>query len=247
MKDQLTLGMQQTKKAESGFNPLDAFVRVPFVNEIIKGDSRELIKELPENSIDLLVTDPPYFVPAQSYVGKRGDSYRRKTLADATMLETAFIYIFELLSNPLKPSASAYVFCDGQSYPMVFKAMFPHFKYVRPLIWDKKVSYNGYTWRHQHEIIAWGEGFDAERIPTGDGDILRHSGVKQKDRLHDAEKPIQLIVDLIKKHGENKLILDPFAGSCPVAAGAKLTNNHFICFEYEQKNVDAGYERLKAL
>ena len=123
--------------------------------------------------------------------------------------------------------------------------MYPYFNYVRPIIWNKLISYNGYTWRHQHEIIAWGEGYEAERIPTGDGDILECRGVLQKDRLHDAEKPVKILSSLIAKHGKENLVLDPYAGSCPVAVAAKVTGNYYICFEYEQSHVETGKERVK--
>lgn len=214
------------------------------IDSINQGDCRELVEKLPDNCIDILIADPPYFVPANSYVGVRGDGYHKKTLADISILEAAFIYMFEKFARVLKPTGTAYIFCDGQSYPIMWRAMYPHFNYVRPLIWNKIISYNGYTWRHQHEIIAWGEGYEAERIPTGDGDILECRGVLQKDRLHPAEKPVKIISDLIAKHGRENIVFDPYAGSCPSAVAAKVTGNHFICFEFDKSNVETGRQRV---
>ena len=56
MKDQLTLNMKQTKKAESGFNPLDAFVMLRH------GDCLDIMPELSDKSIDMILTDLPYGV-----------------------------------------------------------------------------------------------------------------------------------------------------------------------------------------
>ena len=214
------------------------------LDSIVQGDTKELVAQLPDSSIDLLVTDPPYFLPVQSYVGTREGGYSRRTLADMTILQTYFDVMFEQFARVIKPSGTAYVFCDGQSYPIIYRSMYPYFNYVRPLIWNKIVSYNGYTWRHQHELIAWGEGFEAERIPTGDGDVLECRGVLQADRLHPAEKPVKIMRDLIAKHGKEKIILDPYAGSCPVAVAAKVTGNHFLCFEYDKVNVETGRQRV---
>lgn len=213
------------------------------VDSIVQGDNRDLIQHVPNASIDLLVTDPPYFLPAQSYVAARGSSSKR-SLADTTILQTYFDVMFEQFARVLKPTGTSYVFCDAQSYPVIYRSMYQYFKYVRLLIWDKIVSYNGYTWRHQHELIAWGEGFEAERISTGNGDVLQCRAVLQKDRVHGAEKPVKLLRDLIAKHGAGNLVFDPYAGSCPTAVAAKITSNHYLCFEFEKPNVEIGRKRV---
>lgn len=214
------------------------------LNTIVTGDARELVRRLPNRSVDLLVTDPPYFLPVQSYVGTREGGYSKRTLADTSILQTYFDVMFEDFTRVLKPTSSAYVFCDAQSYPIIYRSMYPHFKYVRLIIWDKVISYNGFTWRHQHELIAWGEGEDAERIPTGDGDVLQFRGVLQKDRVHDAEKPVNLLVKLIEKHGQGNIVFDPYGGSGSTGEAAKRTGNHYLLFEYEKNNADSARQRI---
>ena len=124
----------------------------------------------------------------------------------------------------VKPDGTFYIFCDAQSYPIFYQVMFPYCKHVRLLIWDKMVSYNGYTWRHQHELIAWGEREHTKRIATGDGDIIQCRGVLQKDRRHPAEKPVEVIRKILVKHktpAGDLLILDPFIGSGSTAIVCK--------------------------
>ena len=127
------------------------------MNKIHLMDCMEGMKEIPDKSIDLIVTDPPYFLPTQSYVGVRGSGYIKRHLADTSILRGFFKQVFSEMDRVLKATGTFYVFCDAQSYPIFYDVMFPHCKHVRLLIWDKIVSYNGYTWRHQHELIAWGE------------------------------------------------------------------------------------------
>ena len=69
------------------------------INSINIGDTYELIDNLPAGSVDLLVTDPPYFLPVQSYVGTREGGYNRRTLADMSIMQTYFNVIFEKLST----------------------------------------------------------------------------------------------------------------------------------------------------
>lgn len=215
------------------------------LNQIYTGDARALAEGIPDNSVDLLVTDPPYFIPVNSYVGTRESGYARRTLGDMSVMQTYFDVMFGGFLPKLKSNGSAYVFCDAQSYPLIYRSMYPFFRYVRLLVWDKILSYNGYTWRHQHELIAWGEGIEAERIPTSDGDVLEFRGVLQKDRLHPAEKPVDLIMKLIAKHGTGLTVLDPYTGSGPVAEAAIRTGNNFLCFEIDPPTVEAANGRVR--
>jgi site-specific DNA-methyltransferase (adenine-specific) len=212
-------------------------------NNIINKDCLDGLKELETASVDLIVTDPPYFLPVNSYVGKRGEGYTKRHLADTSILKGFFKQVFAELFRVLKPTGSIYVFCDGQSYPIFYEVMFPYTKYVRPIIWDKIVSYNGYTWRHQHELIAWGELEDSHRVPTGDGDIIKCRGVLQKNRNHPAEKPVELLKKLIAKHSEAKIVLDPFIGSGSVAVAAIELGKSYIGFELNEKFCEIANSR----
>lgn len=181
--------------------------------KLIQGDCLDVLPGIENNSIDLIVTDPPYYLPINSYVGTRVNGYQKRSLADTSILRGFFDRIFKEFDRLIKKNGTFYIFCDAQSYPIFYNSIYPYCNHVRLIIWDKIISYNGYTWRHQHELILWGEKEDTERIPTGEGDIIKYRGVLQEDRLHPAEKPVGLIKILIKKHKEAQNILDPFSGS----------------------------------
>jgi len=210
-------------------------------------DCLEGFKQLDDNSIDLVITDPPYFLPINSYVGKRGEGYHKRTIADTSILKGYFERVFEEVDRIVKPNGTYYIFCDAQSYPIFYQAMFPVCKHVRLLIWDKMISYNGYTWRHQHELIAWGEKEKSRRINTGDGDIIKCRGVLQKDRNHPAEKPVDVIRKLIVKHNtpaEGLVILDPYVGSGSTAIVCKQLKLNYIGFELEKEFYNVALNRL---
>ena len=210
---------------------------------IYHGDCRDVLPQLEAESVDLVLTDPPYFLPVNSYVGTRENSYTRRTLADTSILRSYFKDTFLLIDTIIKDNGTYYSFCNANSYPIFYEALFPLCKYVRVLVWDKIVSYNGYTWRHQHELIAWGEKDKADRVPTGDGDILKERGVLQKERLHPAEKPIPLLKRLIAKHHTTK-ILDPFMGSGTTLRAAKGLGRRAIGIEIEEKYCEIAAKRL---
>ena len=209
---------------------------------IYHGDCREVLPEL--RHVDLVLTDPPYFLPVQTYVGTRGNGYRKRMIGDISILNGFFDTTFDQVASILKVNATIYVFCDAKSYPIFWRSLFPICKHVRLCVWDKLVSFNGYTWRHQHELIAWGEMEEAERIETGDGDVLQFRGVLQEERWHPAEKPIDLLTKLIAKHSSAKVVLDPFMGSGTTLRAAKDLGRRAIGIEIEEKYCEIAAKRL---
>src|SRR3990167_4276025 len=212
-------------------------------NKIYEVDCIDALKEIADHSIDLIVTDPPYFLPAVHYNTRKQFS---RNFADLGILEHFFKDIFREIKRVIKPSGKIYMFCDCQSYPLFYYHMYPFCKSVRPLIWDKKTSINGYSWRHQHEIIIFAEMPEAKPIPSGDGDILRFSAVKVDNRLHPAEKPIELLASLIKKSSdEGDLVLDPFMGGGSTALACRSVNRKFIGFEKSVEYCKIANDRLQ--
>lgn len=206
---------------------------------IYHGDAMDVLPELDE--VGAVITDPPYFQPATHYVPARGAKPIR-SLGDTSVLTHAFKAWASEIDRVLSDEGSAYIFCDGQSYASAFAAFWPLGR-VRPLIWDKVVSFNGYTWRHQHELIAWVERPGAKRVPTGDGDIVKERGVPQADRLHPAEKPVALMGRLIAK--TEGTILDLFLGSGSTLVAAKQAGRKAIGIEIEERYCEIAAMRLQ--
>ncbi len=208
---------------------------------IIRGDCIEELKDLKDKSIDLIVIDPPYFLPAQHYNTRR--EFRRN-FGDLGVMEGFIKLVFSEFKRIMKDEGILYIFCDGQSYPLFYYHLYPFCKSVRPLIWDKKTSINGYHWRHQHELIIFAQMPKNEKVPTGDGDILRYNAVKIGERKHPAEKPVELLKRLIEKSSkEGDVVLDCFAGSGSTMVACKELNRKYIMIEKE----DGYFELIKKL
>lgn len=202
--------------------------------EIKLGDCLELMRNISDESIDAIITDPPYFLPANHYQTRKQFN---RNFSDLSIIEGFYKGVFEQFRRVMKKDGTLYIFCDGQSYPLFYFHLYPFCRSVRPLIWDKKTSINGYTWRHQHELIIFAEMPEANPIPTGDGDILSLNAVKVENRVHPAQKPLELIIKLIEKSTqEGAVILDPFMGSGTVGVACVKCNRNFIGYE-----IDSGY------
>jgi len=212
------------------------------INQIICGDCLEVMKTFPDKSIDLIVTDPPYFLPAVHYNTRK---YFSRNFADLGILEHFFKDVFKEFSRIIKQESYIYIFCNGQSYPLFYFHLYPFCKSVRPLIWDKLTSINGYSWRHQHELIIFAEMPKSKPIPSGDGDVLKCRAVKVDERLHPAQKPLDLIKRLIQKSSkENDIILDPFAGSGTTCIAAQELNRRWLGIDISRKYCNIASARF---
>jgi site-specific DNA-methyltransferase (adenine-specific) len=203
---------------------------------IYHGDCREV---MPGLKCGALVSDPPYFLPAVHYSVRSGTS---KSVGDLSILENYFCGVFKEFAAALSGDGTAYVFCDGQSYPIFHRASYSVFRKVRPLIWDKQVSINGYSWRHQHEIVLFGEMSEAPNVPTGDGDVLKCRAVPIGERLHLAQKPVELLKRLIAK--STGVVLDPFCGSGSTLLAAAQHGREAIGIEIEERYCEIAANRL---
>ncbi len=209
---------------------------------IIKGDCIDEMEKMKENSVDMAVIDPPYFVPAVHYQTRK---QFKRNFGDLGIMEHFFKEVFKQLTRVVKSTGVIYIFCDGQSYPLFYYHLYSHCKSIRPLIWDKKTSINGYHWRHQHELIIFAQMPENQKVPTGDGDILRYSAVRVGERKHPAQKPVELLKRLIEKSSKEKdIILDCFAGCGSTGEACKELNREFIGIEKEEEYYTMMEERL---
>ena len=204
----------------------------------INTDCMEYMKKLPDNCVDMVVTDPPYRYRIEHGVSR---THTVRSISDLSPIQTYFDMLFQQLSRILKPDGCMYVFCDENSYPIFYYNLYPMFEKIRCLVWDKMHCKLGHNYRHQNELIIFVTGKDYRPIKTGDGDVIKQHVVSIEDRIHDAQKPIPLLQKLIAKHGGNNLVFDPFGGSGSTAIAAGLSGNHYLTTELDI----AYYEKMK--
>lgn len=206
------------------------------------GDCLDVMRSMPDGCVDAVITDPPYFLPATHY-NTRSRSFR--SLSDIGILEHFFRDVFTAVRRVLKRTGHLYSFCDGQSYPVMYACAYPHFKALRPLIWDKQVSFSGYAWCHQHELILFAESDEASPVKTGDGDVLKCRAVRMDDREHLAQKPVELLGRLMRKTTRPRgVVLDPFCGSGATGEACVIDGYDFIGIERDAAYVEIARKRI---
>jgi site-specific DNA-methyltransferase (adenine-specific) len=167
------LGPSNPEKTRSG--------HVEPLTLLAEADARRLLPALPGNSIDLILTDPPY-------VFRRGSYFRHWFEAD--LPDTAWPPIFVQLYRVLIRNAHAYVFCDPRTKPIFdAAATLAGFRVRPPLVWDKGTMGLGWTWRPQYEFIAWYSKGSRKGNRRDRGNVLHAPRVRG---AYPTEKPVSI-------------------------------------------------------
>lgn len=231
-------------------------------SELRMGSCIELLPSLPEASVDLILTDPPFGLDeiedqretrasnestTQVYTSMLTDD---DNLSSEKALELLSLAIPQI-SRVLKPGAHFYIFFMFNGYTKVIDWLRAAGLEPRetPIIWDKmrqSASFTGYDYMSRYEGIIHGFKPPRERrLNTPAANILSYATLHSSKKIHPFEKPQELLQFLIKQsttHGQ--MVCDPFAGSAAtLEAGLKLGRS-VIGFEKNSTRFHAAQARL---
>lgn len=203
------------------------------------GDSLEILPTV--GSFDAIVTDPPYAIPTQVASGRT----ITRNVGDLSMVEAAFRQHAVCWKAGLGEKGRAFIFCDGASYSVIYRATYSHFN-LASLVWDKGRIGMGREFRKRHELIvhAWGASTPVVSSDgTGYADVLECAPVSSASRVHPAEKPVDLMKQLLRVCGQ--IVVDPFMGSGSVGVAAVSLGRQFIGCEIDPDYFDLACRRLE--
>ena len=220
-------------------------------NKVYRADAIELVKSLPDRSVDLVVTDPAY--ESLEKWRKLGTTTRLKKSKGSsnewfqTFPNAKYPELFSEFYRVLKPGSHLYMFCDAETRDIVVcgfspqevanygapALLAPGFKYWKSIIWDKVVGGMGYHYRAAHELIVFAEKVRAKgkhrRLNDSKPmDVLHYQRLKGK-AYYPTEKPFDLIELLVlQSTNEGDVVLDPFCGSGVVGQVCQKHNRQYI-------------------
>lgn len=209
--------------------------------KLLNGDCLDLLKDIPSKSVDVLYTDPPYIPPEHS---KTLTKYK-KTLSEMVILESFYKRYLEEIDRVLKDDGILLLYCNSDSYAMFYIHLYPYVKKMRCFVWDKISCSLGYTFRHQHELILYGERMNMKCIKCGTGDIFKYKVVKAKDKDHPAQKPVDLHKHILQNIvDKDKVVLDTFMGTGSIGLACKDLGCDYIGMELEIEYFNIAKEKL---
>lgn len=210
-------------------------------------------KYIQNESIDLIITDPPYnlnyFGTTQTKSKKpRFTKMDNDHLTDRKYLTFTYNWLKEAY-RVLKPRHHIYVFIDWRMYPYLALMMKKvGFVIKNCVVWDKVHFGLGWQYRFKHEFIIFAAKGNQKvrRIRSrGTSDILHVPKIPGSKLSHAAEKPLELIQKMILNSSEEgERVADFFLGSGVVAEAAVINRREIVGFETVEKNYNLIQKRL---
>ena len=201
-------------------------------------DYKQLTKSLPNESIDLIVTDPPYKTTARGCSGTMGGYWKEEKAKKGIIFDNNDIDCkdyFPEFYRILKDGTILYIMCNNVNLQhFLIQGTKAGFKFVKSIIWEKGNKICGRYYMGCYEyILLFRKGKDRPINHCGTPDILNIPIKKLKDNngknLHDTEKPTELMEILIKNSSnENEIVLDPFMGIGKTGIACKHLKRKFI-------------------
>ena len=220
------------------------------VCKLINDDCLNVLKNIPDNSIDLIVTDPPYEIETNGAGLYKQDD--KQYIKELNSIKNGFSDdILDELCRVMK-KINIYIFCSQKQIIHLLDYF----------VTKRKCNYNLLTWHKTNPIPACGNKYltDTEYIL-----FFREKGVKifgefntkftyyvtplnQKDKKqwrHPTIKPLSIIENFIVNSSvQDDLVLDCFMGSGTTGVAALKNNRNFIGIELDKSYYDIAVKRI---
>lgn len=193
-------------------------------------DAIEWLKLLPSESVDLIVTDPPY--ESLEKHRSKGTTTRLKVSKASSnkwfdiFPNDRFEELLKEIHRVLKKNTHFYLFCDQETMfaikPIAEKV---GFKFWKPIVWDKVAIGMGYHYRARYEFVLFFEKGKRKLKDLSIPDVLEYKRVWQG---YPTEKPVELLkVLILQSSEEGQLVVDPFFGSGSTMVAAEELGRNF--------------------
>lgn len=216
------------------------------------GDALQTLKTIPNNYIDLVVTDIPYKIKVSHSAGAFGVKKKMRYKNELESLSEGISDDVLIELCRVMKKINIYIFCSKAQIPQMLDFFL-----------SKNCNWQIITWHKTNAIPACGNSYmpDTEYClffrekgvfvggspktkatyyitPTNKGDKLKYK--------HPTIKPLHIIKNfIINSSTEGDIVLDPYIGSGTTAVAAKELKRHYIGIEKEEKYCKIANERLK--
>ncbi len=207
----------------------------------------EWLRSLPSESVDLVITDPPYeSLEKHRAIGTTTRLKKSKASSNewfSIFPNSRFPELFGEVYRVLKRHRHFYLFCDPET-AFVAKPLgeAAGFKFWKPLIWDKVSIGMGYHYRARYEFVLFFEKGKRKLANLGVPDIIRVPRVRNG---YPTEKPVEVSDVLVSQSSVvGEIVCDPFVGSGSVGVAAIKAGRSFWGADTLPDALSTSRERL---
>lgn len=228
-------------------------------HKFYNGDCLNYIKTLPDNSIDMILTDPPYNI-AQYSTGNiklPGRSIINNDLGAWDLKDINPLVFVKDFKRILKPDGNIFIFTSYNLLGEWHSAFDKEFDTFQFFIWHKtnpmpKIYKNGFLNSCEIIICLWNKGHKWNFTKQNKMHNFFESPICMgKERLknpkHPSQKPIKLLKHFLEiGSNENDTVFDPFMGVGSTGVACQLLNRKFIGCEIDTTFFNAAIQRMKS-
>jgi len=222
-------------------------------NKILLGDCYELIKQIPDKSVDCIYTDVPYEMQSGGKgAGAFGDRIYKLIRSDMKNIIEGFNYSILNEFVRISRNLNLFIWCNKQQLKPIIE-FFKEYS-MEILVWAKlnPTPFTNNNWLPDLEYCLY---FRDEGVILNDGYNLKSkwfcSSLNVNDKKlyeHETIKPLELV----KRHLEhatqpNDLVLDCFSGSGTTCVAAKELGRRFIGMEIDPRYHKISIDRLNGI
>jgi site-specific DNA-methyltransferase (adenine-specific) len=226
-------------------------------NKVILGDCYEILKTLEKNSVDLILTDPPYNISRPSNFKKNSDNKKFNNISiefgQWDKSEIDLDSLFCEFKRVLKSGGTIVIFYDVWKCSNLKRVAESYgFKQPRICQWVKtnpvpinsKKNYLSNAIEFFCVFVKDKKGVFNSKYDKG---IYNYPICHGHERTkHPTQKPLELMKVLIEKHSsEEDVVLDPFGGSGTTAVAALQTKRKYILIEKSTEYYNISLDRIQ--
>ena len=234
------------------------------INKLYHCDCRDLMKQMPDNFVDLIVTDPPYGLNYNDgdlahnwekvFGGKIENMQARPIINDDE--KTAMQLFRDFLKESkriLKPGACCCCCCGGGGPKPLFAKwtlwMDKYLDFKQAVVWDKGGLGMGIHYRRNYEFMLIAKKPGAACIWNGGKktpNIIKMNRIIPQAKQHPTEKPVNLMAYFILLHSnKDSLVFDPFVGHGSTLVAAIKEKRNWIGSEILEECCEIANKRIK--
>lgn len=224
---------------------------------ILHADSKDVIKRIPDNSIDFILTDPPYNLGQHSTgnIPLPGRTAMNNDVAEWDMIDFNPEEWADEFIRILKPTGNLFIFTSYNQLGRWYNCLDHKFDTSNFMIWHKtnpapKIFKAGFLNSCEMIFTCWNKKHTWNFISQAEMHNFLESSICMKpERLsnpkHPAQKPVAILKKMIEiASNENDIVFDPFMGVGSTGVAALNLNRRFIGVELDESYFNAAKKRV---